>query len=471
MIGRKKEIETLNRLYQSNKSEFVALYGRRRVGKTFLVSEVFKGRFSFRHAGLSPAELKKRAALADQLNSFYDSLIKFGLKNFNKPKTWFEAFNLLENYLDSIDNGQRLLIFIDELPWLDTPRSNFITALESFWNNWACFKNNVMLIVCGSASSWILDNLIQNHGGLYNRLTYQIKLSPFRLNECEQFFTSNNISLSKYEIAESYMIFGGIPYYLGYFTNGYSFSQNIDELFFNDNAILIDEFNKLFSSIFSKPEEMISIVKFLSTKKIGYTRDEIANATNINKGGYLTKALSSLISSDFIIKYENFNKKKDYYKLIDPFCLFYLHFLDKKHIETNFWTNNINSPKLNTWRGISFENLCFNHISQIKSALGIEGVSSYTSSFLKKDNDGAQIDMIIIRKDNVVDMIEIKYYSDCYVISKDYYLKLKHKLTCLMQELNKKQVIHPVLISTFGLKQNEYSNFFYKSITLEDLFK
>lgn len=471
MIGRKKEIETLNRLYSSNKSEFIAIYGRRRVGKTYLISKVFKNRFTFKHTGISPIEINNVGALSAQLDAFYTSLNKAGLKERNKPKSWFEAFGLLEDLLDLIDEDEKILIFIDELPWLDTPRSGFISALESFWNGWASYKDNVKLIVCGSASSWILDNLIHNHGGLYNRLTYQMKLEPFTLNECEEYFVDNNVSMSRYDIAQSYMILGGIPYYLGYFEINLSLALNIDNLFFNKNAVLKDEFDKLFSSVFANPNEMISIVRLLSKRKTGYTRDEILNKLNYKSSGYLTKQLSSLIASDFIVKYTNFNKKKDYYKLIDPFCLFYLHFLDKDNIETNFWSNNLNSNKLNSWRGYAFENLVFNHVEQIKKALGVEGINSYVSSYYKKDEDGAQIDMLIVRNDNVVNLCEMKYYGDFFSVNKDYYMNLNHKLQCLISDLKRKQVVHPILITTYGLKQNEYSSFFNHVITLDDLFK
>lgn len=267
LIGRKKEIEELSELYNSNKAEFVAIYGRRRIGKTFLVDEALKGKITFRHAGLSPVdEANEKNSLKNQLRHFYLSLQLQGMKRSKCPTTWMEAFFMLSHFLESKDNGTRQVIFLDELPWMDTPRSGFITAFEGFWNTWACHRDNIMLVCCGSANSWMLNNLVNNHGGLYGRTTYEIKLSPFTLNECEQFYQAQDIKLSRYDIAQSYMILGGIPYYLGYMKKGLSLAQNIDLLFFDGNAKLSQEYSRLFASVFSNPEEMKRIVNFLGTK-------------------------------------------------------------------------------------------------------------------------------------------------------------------------------------------------------------
>lgn len=230
MIGREREVKELERLYEKNSAELVAIYGRRRVGKTFLVDETFSSRITIRHAGLAPGRNDSKGLLKMQLEHFYNSLILQGMEKTTKPESWLEAFFLLEKHLQAIDDGSRQLIFFDELPWLDTPHSNFMTAFEGFWNSWACARKNIMVIVCGSANSWILDKLINAHGGLYNRVTYQIKLEPFTLGECEQFYRANRVKFSRYDIVQSYMVFGGIPYYLGYIDGEKSLAQNIDNL-------------------------------------------------------------------------------------------------------------------------------------------------------------------------------------------------------------------------------------------------
>lgn len=474
MIGRKKEVNELNNLYQSQKAEFVAIYGRRRIGKTYLVDETFKGKITFRHAGLSPADESGSGLLSAQLEHFYYSLLMHGMKKEKKPKSWLEAFFMLEKFLEQIDDGGRQVVFLDELPWLDTPRSGFITAFEGFWNTWGCHRENLMVVVCGSANSWILDKLINNHGGLYNRVTYEIKLEPFTLAECEEFYDDRQVKLSRYDIAQSYMILGGVPYYMGYFQSGKSLAQNVDNLFFVKNGKLRDEYNRLFASIFSNPEFMKRIVKVLYTKNAGYTRTELAKKLDVKDGGTLSQHLNALIASDFVIKYVPFGKgKTEHYKLIDPFCMFYLHFVEgKKKINEDFWKQNLSSQQIVSWRGFAFENVCFNHISQIKKALGIGGVITTHSAWSKRSDDieGTQIDLLISRNDNVVNMCEIKYYGDEFTVNKEYYHTLMHRRAILSEEINKKYSIYSTLITTFGLTYNEYSGIFTNVITLDELF-
>lgn len=474
MVGRKKQIEELNRLYNSKKAEFVAIYGRRRIGKTYLVDETFKGRITFRHAGLSPVDSEQTGMLKAQLEHFYYSLLVQGMSKSKKPESWIEAFYLLECFLEQCDDGSRQLVFLDELPWLDTPRSGFITAFEGFWNTWGCHRENLMVVVCGSANSWILDKLINNHGGLYNRITYEIKLEPFTLNECEEFFEDNQIKLSRYDITQSYMILGGVPYYMGYFQQGMSLAQNVDNLFFVKNAKLRNEYDRLFASIFSNPDVMKKIVGVLYTRNAGYTRSELVEKLGTKDGGTLSQSLNALIASDFVIKYVPFGKrKKEHYKLIDPFCMFYLHFVDKKKkMDENFWGQNISSQQVVSWRGYAYENVCFNHISQIKKALGISGVITSHSAWSKRsdDEDGVQIDLLISRNDNVVNMCEIKYYGDEFTVDKDYYRVLLKRQEQLAKEVSPKVTIHNTLITTFGLTYNEYSGIFSSIITFDELF-
>ena len=474
MIGRKKEIALLKRLYESNKAQFVAVYGRRRVGKTYLINDVFGEKITFRHAGLSPIESGDESPLKKQLKHFYNSLLLHGMPRSKCPENWMDAFLMLELFLQNKDDGSRQLIFIDELPWLDTPKSGFITAFEGFWNTWACSRKNLMLVVCGSATAWMSDKLINNHGGLYNRITSEIKLSPFTLGECEEYFKSENIKLSRYDIVQSYMITGGIPYYLSYYQSGLSLAQNVDNIFFSTNAPLKDEFKRLFNSIFVNPDMMISLVKAIGAKHYGCIISEISEASGISRGGTLTKALSALIASDFIIKYIPYGiKKEEHYKLVDPFCNFYLRFIEnQKEISKDFWLSNVESQNIVSWRGIAFENVCFNHISQIKKALGISGVSTSESAWSKQKGDeiGTQIDMLIVRKDNIVNMCEIKFYSSEFSVDKNYDKVLRNRVLLLSSKLSRKMSISSVLITTFGLKYNEYSGDFDNVILIDDLF-
>lgn len=475
MIGRKKEISELEELYLGDQAELIAVYGRRRVGKTYLIEQTFKNRFTFRHAGLSPLEHENKGMLEAQLKHFYHSLLSYGLKDAECPATWLDAFFLLQQLLETKSDGQRQVVFIDELPWLDSARSGFITAFEGFWNNWGAHQDNLMLIVCGSANSWMLDKLINNHGGLYGRVTYEIKLSPFTLKECEEFFSSNRVKISRYDIAQSSMIVGGIPYYLRYFKKGLSLSQNVDRLFFDEDAKLKYEFDRLFSSVFSNPDMVKAIVTFLYTKNAGYTRKEITEHLHISDGGTITSCMNALVVSDFVMKYIPFgmSRKQEHYRLVDPFCIFYLRFVqDRQEMSDRFWEQNSKSQPVVVWRGIAFENLCFRHIRQIKAALGISGVASRQSAWSKRadDTEGTQIDMLIDRNDNVVNMCEIKFYSDEFVVGREYYRTIMRRQEILSQEISKKSVIHSTLITTFGLVYNEYSGVFSQVITLDDLF-
>ncbi len=477
MIGRIHEVAELNRLYNSSKAELVAVYGRRRVGKTYLVDEAFKNKITFRHAGLSPVDgtQGKKGVFQSQLKHFYYSLQLHGMKKSHCPESWLEAFFMLETLLEHKDDGGRQVIFLDELPWMDTPRSGFITAFEGFWNTWACHRENILVIVCGSANSWILDKLINNHGGLYNRVTYEIQLAPFTLAECEAFFVSNNVKLSRYDVVQGYMAVGGIPYYLGYFESGKSFAQNMDELFFSKKAKLRDEYSRLFASVFTNPSLVKDIVYLLNTRNAGYTRKEVSEKLGLCDGGTLTSALHALIASDFVVKYIpfGFSKREEHFKLVDSFCKFYLRFVDKQQDgDEGFWQKNIQSQAISAWRGFAFEDVCFNHIRQIKEALGINGVSSVQSAWSKKEDDeaGTQIDLLIDRKDNVINMCEIKFYSGEFTVSKDYHKILVHRQEILSNAVPKKKVVHGTLITTYGLAYNEYSGDFVQVITLDDLF-
>ena len=475
MIGREKEVGELNRLYHGQKAELVAVYGRRRVGKIYLIDETFRNKITFRHSGLSPFESDKKGLLKEQLNQFYYSLLSQGMKRSHRPESWLEAFFMLEMFLQDRDNGDRQVIFLDELPWLDTPRSGFMTAFEGFWNNWCCHRKNVMVIVCGSASSWIRDKLINNHGGLYGRVTYEIKLSPFTLKECEEYFKSNDVCLSRYDISQSYMILGGIPYYLGYFDGGKSFAQNVDRLFFTDKAKLSDEFDRLFDSTFDNPEFIKSIVRILYIRNAGFTRKEITERLGIADGSRMTESLRALIASDFVVRYVpfGFHKNEEHYKLVDPFCNFWLHFMNKQFEGSeNYWLTNQDTPAVIVWRGLAFELVCFNHISQIKHALGISGVYTRQSAWSKRGDDaeGTQIDLLIERNDNILNSCEIKFMGKEFKVDKDYYMVLIRRKNLLSEMISPKVSVHNTLITTFGLVRNEYSGVFTNTITLNDLF-
>lgn len=476
IIGRQKQMAELNERYDSDHAELMVVYGRRRVGKTFMIRETFRGRITFCHTGLSPYDQKSKIGKKEQLEHFYHSLLQYGMAESTCPKTWMQAFYMLEELLSEIDCGERQLVFIDELPWMDTPGSGFVTAFEAFWNGWASARDTMKCVVCGSATSWIMDNMIDQKGGLYGRQTCEVKLEPFTLSECECFFQSRGIELSRYDIAEAYMAVGGIPYYLDKFSRGLSVAQNIDRLMFARDARLRNEFERLFGSLFVNPELYMKTVRVLASKHCGLTRDAISEGINMKSGAGMTKILRSLEESNFIVKYRPFDagRGETLYRLTDPFCRFWLRFVEKQTSrDEQFWVHNQNMPILNAWRGIAFEELCLMHIGQVKQALGVAGIVSTQSEWtLRGDDyhDGSQMDMIIERADRVVNLCEIKCSSDEFEIDKAYDLTLRHRISMLRERIQKTQNVHMTFITTFGVKKNKYSGIVQKEVVLDDLF-
>lgn len=482
LIGREKEIKKLNELYHSEDAELIALYGRRRVGKTYLIDEVFRDRLNFRHAGLSPIDSEKDNVKAhlmkDQLTHFFRSLTIQGYKGKKTPESWLEAFYMLEDLLvEKYKDNERIVVFLDEMQWLDTPKAKFMTGFEAFWNGWACHRKNLIVIVCGSSSSWILTNIINNHGGLYGRVTFEIKLKPFTLRECEQFLTSKEICMSRYDVIQAYMMVGGIPYYLRYFNKRLSLAQNINEIFFADEAPLKDEFNRMFASLFKNAEPIKQIIKAIASKNKGITRKELSEITGVTDSGEVSRQLNALIAGDFIIKYKSFgdNKRDEIYKLVDPFSYFYLTFLDKSSDNRNIdWINIEDSSRVLSWKGYAFENVCWNHIHQIKMALQIGGVSTTEALWSKRGDEntrGTQIDLIIVRKDNVVHMCEIKFYNEEFEVDKDYHLILERRKKILREQIPKRATIHNTLITTYGLRKTNYFGDFVHVVTIDQLFE
>jgi AAA+ ATPase superfamily predicted ATPase len=476
IIGRKSEINELQRLYRSDRAEFVAVYGRRRVGKTFLIKHALKDCITFQHTGVSPVDQTgSQNRVKTQLESFYYSLLSYGLEGFQQPKSWMEAFFQLEQLLIHLDNGKRQVVFLDELPWMDTPKSGFLPAFENFWNGWCSGRDRVMLVVCGSATSWILSNLSRSKGGLYGRLTDEIKLSPFTLKESEEFFSHNGIEMSRYDILQTHMVFGGIPYYLSYLQPGMSFEQQVDRILFGPKPRLKDEFDRLFNAIFTNAEDCKKVIRLLATRHAGFSREEIARETGLPLGGGLTATLMALIESDFILRYTPYGvKETERYKLIDNFSLFWLKYVAQDAHEATFMTNHASSDILSAWRGVAFEEVCWQHVEALKQALGISGVRSDISAWRAQGEDkkpGAQIDLLINRADNVVNLCEMKFSSTVYQIDKDEEQRLRWRIERVKETLSPKQTVHLTMITTYGIAPGIHSGVVQKSITMDDLFR
>ncbi len=469
MIGREREKELLKECLASNKSEFIAVYGRRRVGKTFFVRQVIGDSAGFVLTGM------ENAGLQDQLANFFFTLRRV-FPAATHPKSWIEAFYELETYLESMPDGVKI-VFIDELPWLDTVRSRFIGALEHFWNDWASARTDIKLIVCGSATSWMIDNIINNRGGLHNRKTHQIYIAPFTLHESEQYFRTYGFGYRQKEIAECQMVMGGVAYYYSLMRPQKSVAQNIDWLFFAENGELTQEFGNLYRSLFKQAGDHITIVTELATKAKGLTRKQILEQTRLNNNEKFTKTLEELEKCGFIRQYIPFGRtKRDIlYQLTDAFTLFHFHFAkENRYQDEKFWTNSLNSARYRAWSGYAFEMLCLNHIGQIKQALGISGVQSRVCSWISKPEEGcqgAQIDLLIDRADQTVNVCEMKFAQSEYEITKSDEESFENKLEMFLQQTKTGKSLMLTLITSFGIKQNKYSGRVQRQVALTDLFK
>lgn len=471
IIGRYREMQILQEAYDSEYSEFVAVYGRRRVGKTFLVREKFNYTFTFQYSGIANEKTRQ------QIIGFHAALIKQGLKKCPIPKNWFEAFSLLEEFINQ-STDRRKVVFIDEMPWMDGPHSHFVSALEHFWNGFASARRDVLLIICGSATSWMVNNVFRNHGGLHNRVTRRIHLHPFTLHECELLAESKNLAYSRYEVLQSYMALGGIPYYWAALQKGMSADQNIDWLFFNPDGELYGEFNELYASLFKKPEGYIKVIETLATKRMGMTRKEIISEGKLESSGRLSTILDDLESCDFIRSYVAFDEKKNnvIYQLTDNYTLFYFKYIqNNKSGDFHFWANSNNTPVRNSWQGLAFEQVCFAHAQQIKNKLGIGGVSTKICSWHANNDDelgpGAQIDMLIDRADNVINICEMKFSDSKYLISKEDYDNLKWKRQRFAATTGTKKSLHLTMVTNDGIASNKYSGAIQSEVIADDLFK
>ena len=449
---------------------FVALYGRRRVGKTYLVRETFGNRFTFYHTGLAKSPMKK------QLAAWRLSLREYGLKKAILPRTWLDAFDALKEIIRQSDEPKKI-VFIDELPWLDTQRSGFIPALENFWNGWASARKDVVLIVCGSATSWITKKILKNKGGLHNRVNTKIHLQPFTLNECEQYAVHRKLGMNRRQLMECYMIMGGVPFYWSKLERGLSLAQNIDNLFFNLDGELHDEFDALYASLFKNPDPYITVVQTLGSKRIGMTRDELINEAHLQDNGRLSEILKDLEVCGFIRKYNNFNlkTKNAVFQLIDSYTLFYYRFIQQNTGgDEYFWSRQTGSPIYYNWCGLAFERVCLLHLTQIKKALSIFGTVSRVCSWYlpaTSKSKGAQIDLLIDRDDNVIDICEMKYTKQPYEMTFEDDQKVQNRRSRLIAETGTDKSVHLVLVSASGVKSNSYSDEFQSVITSEALFE
>jgi AAA+ ATPase superfamily predicted ATPase len=474
IIGREEEQQILRKTLVSKQPEMVAVLGRYRVGKTFLIQSVFKDNIAFEITGT------QNAPKDEQLLNFTYEISKISQNPFpiQPPKSWMEAFILLIKLLEQRQTAEKQVIFFDEVPWLATPKSGFLRALGFFWNSWAV-KQNIVVVICGSATSWMIQKVVNHTGGLHNRITKSIHLAPFTLLETELYLKNREIYLDRYQIVQLYMAIGGIPHYLNAVDgNGKSAAQHIDNICFSKNGLLKNEFFRLYPSLFSNADNHIAIIKTLAKSRLGLTRKKIIDNAKLPNGGGLTKALEELEHSGFISTYYPFSKKKKekLFRLTDEYSLFYLQFMeDKIHEDENIWMRLSQTQQYKTWSGYAFESICLKHIPQVKKALGISGVYALSSTFYKratKTEKGTQIDLLLDINDHIINLFEIKFYNETFSLTKKYANELREKQRIFKVTTQTKKQINWSMITTFGLKHNEHSLGLVQNVlTLDDLFE
>ena len=471
IIARTAEIEVLERKFRSKASEFVIVYGRRRIGKTYLVNNVFANRFTFSYVGARKQKPQKQLQrFAEQLKIYSGTTYAPTLSN------WDEAFNALRTLIDSRPNKERKVIFFDEMPWIDTPRSAFVDALEYFWNAWAAQRDDILFIACGSTTSWIVNKLVKNRGGLHNRITEQIYLRPFRLHECEEYLHTRGCRWDRYTITQYYMAMGGVPYYMNLLNPEQSLAQNIDRLFFSKNAPMHQEFDQLYSALFRHADKYIDIMNALASNKDGLLRAEIIEKTGI-VGGTLTRILENLVRCDFVENYARYksNVRNTLYRICDPYTLFYFKFLHSKNTkDEHWWTNNLLTPSVQAWQGFSFETICALHLDQIKKKLGISGIATSTSTWRSlgnNENRGTQIDLVIERSDRIINLCEIKFSTEPYTITKDYEEKLRNRMALFKAETKTRKSVATTMVTTYGIVRGIHSGIVQNEIVMNDLFQ
>ena len=470
LVGRERECNELRRVMESDRSEFVIVYGRRRVGKTFLIDQYYQGKYDFTFVGGHNLTRQR------QLTNFARAMKKHSGVKPDKFTDWFDAFDALEEYLESQDENRKKVVFIDEMPWIDTQKSDFVSALENFWNGWAARRSDIVFIASGSATSWMVDNLIENQGGLHARITSSIYIRPFTLQETEEYLHRRYCKWDRYQILQCYMVFGGIPFYLSLINPRDSLVQNVDRLFFSHNGIMRSEFDELYNALFCNAELYINVVKTLANHQDGMSRSEIIEAVGVT-GGTLSRVLTNLERCDFISKSHNFgNKTRDAnYRLTDFYTLFYYKFIAQDTSgDELWWSHNYESRSVSTWQGLTFEIVCLVHTDAIKKAIGISGIATEVSSWRKTGNDkqkGGQIDLVIKRADRIIHLCEIKFCKSEYHITESYELQLRERMELFRMATKTRFSLVNTFVTTYGVSDGKHHSIVHSEVTMEQLFE
>jgi AAA+ ATPase superfamily predicted ATPase len=472
IIGREVEKRILQETLESGDPELLALFGRRRVGKTFLVRQYVDKYLGFEFIG------SRDAKLSQQLQNFTKALGRAigNDKVYRVPATWSDAFDLLTHLMTPKVQAGKAVVFLDEFPWLSTHKSGFLPAFDHWWNSWGNTQPNLVVIICGSAASWMIRNVVNNKGGLHNRITRKIRLLPFTLCEAEHYLKARHINMERYHLLQLYMVMGGIPHYLKEVKKGESATQAIDRICFSKDGLLNNEFKDLYYSLFDDATRHLFVVRALAKNKSGLTRNQIFENTGLNSGGWNSSLLEELIESGFVTAWPPYDRKSrdSIYKLADEYTHFYLKFIENsRSYGSGTWLSFSSNQSWKSWSGIAFERICLKHIPQLKNAIGISAVHTQESAwyYRPKSGKGAQIDLLIDRKDFTINICEMKYSDGVFSIDKNYSSELEEKREIFKQETATKKSLFLTMITTFGVQPNDYfTNSVQVSITMDSLF-
>jgi len=474
LVGRADEQDILGRRLRSRQPELIALYGRRRVGKTFLVRRFFRDHLRFEMVGNS------KATLREQLANFAAALTEASGLRAAPPRSWQEAFADLIRWLEQKKGGGRLVIFFDEFPWLASPRSRFVPAFEQFWNAWASTRADIVVVIAGSAAAWMIRNVVGDRGGLHGRVTQSLQVPPFKLHETRAFLKSRGVSWKNHQILELHMALGGIPFYLELVRGETSAAQNLDRLCFAANAPLAGEFRRLCASLFDNHQDHLKIIAALAGRREGMTRDELLQATGLSSGGGNSAILEELDASGFLDIAPPFGRtsRDAIYRLIDEFSLFHHTWMQRpaRSGSRDHWMQIRNTPRWRTWSGHAFEMACLKHGDSLRQALGISGVRTESSTWRsrggKGSEPGAQIDLLIDRADGVINLCEMKHVEEEFVIDRKYAEVLRRKREVFQRATGTKKTLFLTMVTTFGVKANEWRNELIQStVEMDALFE
>ncbi|HMH21180.1 MAG TPA: ATP-binding protein [Puia sp.] len=472
VIGRKEEKQILLEAVHSGHPELVAVYGRRRVGKTYLIRQTCANWLFFEFSGVSSGTKDEQLLhFTIGLQQAMKSTLPLAV-----PASWSQALGLLTSYADAQPKGKKLVIFFDEFPWICTQKSGFLSAFEFFWNGWASKHGHIKVIICGSAAAWMIQHVVNNKGGLHNRITRRIRLLPFNLHETEAYLQQKTLRFDRFQLLQLYMVMGGIPHYLKEIRKAESAAQAIDRICFSKDGLLKDEFNNLFQSLFGDDSRHMAVIKILSANGIGLTRKEIMKKTGLSSGGTITELLDELSQSGFITQWHPYNRvtKESIYKLSDEYSYFYLKFIAGNRWQgKGSWKKFSESPSWRSWSGVAFERACLKHIEQLSKELRIDGYNEVSAwRYHPPKGTGTQIDLVIDRKDFVINLCEMKFSEKLFLIDKAYAANLRNKQLVFKEQTATKKQLHLILVTSFGLTPNEYAKeLVEKSILMDALFE